>query len=131
MSTAHLLDQETGLDAYPVVGEVSSLLNRSAEELDASLAPGERADLRKAVSELNAQSATGDQAAFYGQQLLLSHIYGLSTQLPEAPTAEGSVVVQEVLRLLEQATMDAEDAMLEPGALDAAPTDTAVVSLDR
>ncbi|MFC5811892.1 iron-containing redox enzyme family protein [Streptomyces heilongjiangensis] len=124
MSTgAHLLDQKTGVEVYPVVEEISSLLNRSAQDLDASLTTGERADLRKAVSELNAQSTAGDQGAFYGQQLLLSRIYGLSTQLPEAPTAEGSVVVQEVLRLLEQATMATEDAMLEPGILDAAPTE--------
>ncbi|MFB7293491.1 iron-containing redox enzyme family protein [Actinacidiphila glaucinigra] len=124
MSTAaHLIDQESGLDAYPVVREISSLLNRSAQDLDASLATGERVALCEAVRELNAQSEIGDSAAFYGQQLLLSRIYGLSTQLPEAPTAEGSVIVQEVLRLLEQATMAAEDAMLEPGALEAAPTE--------
>ncbi|WNZ06557.1 hypothetical protein [Streptomyces sp. 11x1] len=53
--------------AYPVVEETSSPLNRSAEDLDASLTMGERAALRKAVSELNAQSATDDPAAFYGR----------------------------------------------------------------
>ncbi|ADI10660.1 hypothetical protein SBI_07540 [Streptomyces bingchenggensis BCW-1] len=83
----------------------------------------ERAVLRAAVSDLNARSAAGDPAAFYGQQLLLSRIYALSTQLPEGPTAEGSTFVHEVLRLLEQATAAAEDAALEPGALDAAPTE--------
>ncbi|WP_055414030.1 MULTISPECIES: iron-containing redox enzyme family protein [Streptomyces] len=124
MSTeAHLLDQKSGVDAYPVVEEVSSLLKRPAEDLDASVTIAERAVLRAAVSDLNARSAAGDPAAFYGQQLLLSRIYALSTQLPEGPTAEGSTFVHEVLRLLEQATAAAEDAALEPGALDAAPTE--------
>lgn len=124
MSTeAHLLDQKSGVDAYPVVEEVSSLLKRPAEDLDASVTIAERAALRAAVSDLNARSAAGDPAAFYGQQLLLSRIYGLSTRLPEGPTAEGSTFVHEVLRLLEQATAAAEDAALESGALDAAPAE--------
>ncbi|MCQ6555612.1 iron-containing redox enzyme family protein [Streptomyces sp. C10-9-1] len=113
------------MDAYPVVAEVSSFLGTPADELDASLGAEKRAALRAAVGELNAKAATGDPAAFYGQQLLLSRLYGLSMQLPEGPSAEGSLVVQEVLRLLEQATMAAEDAMLGPGILDAAPAEPA------
>ncbi|GCD48410.1 hypothetical protein GKJPGBOP_08208 [Streptomyces paromomycinus] len=119
----HLLDQKSAVDAYPVVEEVSSLLKRPAEDLDASVPIAERAALRAAVSDLNARSAAGDPAAFYGQQLLLSRIYGLSTQLPEGPTAEGSTLVHEILRLLELATAAAEDASVEPGVLDAAPTE--------
>ncbi|GAA4787749.1 hypothetical protein GCM10023329_43610 [Streptomyces sanyensis] len=113
------------MDAYPVVAEVSSFLGTPADELDASLGAEKRAALRTAVGELNAKAATGDPAAFYGQQLLLSRLYGLSMQLPEGPSAEGSLALQEVLRLLEQATMAAEDAMLEPGILDAAPAEPA------
>ncbi|MEV0280249.1 iron-containing redox enzyme family protein [Streptomyces sp. NPDC050610] len=122
---AHLLDQKPGVDAYPVVEEVSALLERPAEDLDASVTGAEQAALRAAVSDLNARAAAGDPAAFYGQQLLLSRIYGLSIQLPEGPTAEGSTFVHEVLRLLERATAAAEDAALEPGALDAAPAEPA------
>ncbi|MEU9773645.1 MULTISPECIES: iron-containing redox enzyme family protein [unclassified Streptomyces] len=113
------------MDAYPVVAEVSSFLGTPADELDASLGAEKRAALRTAVGELNAKAATGDPAAFYGQQLLLSRLYGLSMQLPEGPSAEGSLALQEVLRLLEQATVAAEDAMLEPGILDAAPAEPA------
>lgn len=120
---AHLIDQKSAVDAYPVVEEVSSLLKCPAEDLDASVTTAQRAALRAAVNDLNARSAVGDTAAFYGQQLLLSRIYGLCTQLPDGPTAEGSAFVHEMLRLLEQATMAAEDAMLEPGTLDAAPAE--------
>ncbi|WP_327237451.1 iron-containing redox enzyme family protein [Streptomyces sp. NBC_01317] len=111
------------MDAYPIVEEVSALLNRPAEDLDASVTIAERAALLATVSDLNTRSAAGDPAAFYGQQLLLSRIYALSTQLPDRPTAEGSTFVHEVLRLLERATAAAEDAALEPGVLDAAPTE--------
>ncbi len=120
-----LVDRKPALDAYPVVAEVSSFLGTPADELDASLGAEKRAALRTAVGELNAKAATGDPAAFYGQQLLLSRLYGLSMQLPEGPSAEGSLALQEVLRLLEQATVAAEDAMLEPGILDAAPAEPA------
>ncbi len=120
-----LADRKPALDAYPVVAEVSSFLGTPADELDASLGAEKRAALRTAVGELNAKAATGDPAAFYGQQLLLSRLYGLSMQLPEGPSAEGSLALQEVLRLLEQATVAAEDAMLEPGILDAAPAEPA------
>ncbi|MEU4203864.1 iron-containing redox enzyme family protein [Streptomyces sp. NPDC045470] len=121
----HLIDQKSDLDSFPVVEEVSSLLKRPAEDLDASMTTHERAALRAAVSDLNTRSAAGDPAAFHGQQLLLSRIYGLFTQLPEGPTAEGSTLVHEVLRLLEQATAAVEDAALEPGVLDSAPTEPA------
>ncbi|MDI3420389.1 iron-containing redox enzyme family protein [Streptomyces luteolus] len=123
METGAEVSGQAGLAPYPVVEEVSSLLNRPADEIDASVSLGERADFSTRVSELNAKSAAGDPAAFYGQQLLLSRIYGLVTQLPEGPTAEGSIVVQEVLRQLEQATIAAEDGMLESGILDAAPAE--------
>jgi pyrroloquinoline quinone (PQQ) biosynthesis protein C len=119
----YVLDREFDLIGHPVVEEVSGLLDQPAAELDASLTPDERAALRTRVGELNARSAAGDSSAFYGQQLLLARIYEIHTQLPDGPTAEGSVTVQEVLRELEQATITAEDGMLEPGILDAAPTD--------
>lgn len=126
MATAdHLVRQIPSLDAFPVVEEISSLLNRPAEDLDTSLTVGKRAALCSAVSELNAKAATGDPAAFHGQQLLLSRIYGLSLQLPDGANAEGSLAVHEVLRLLEQATVATEDAELEPGILDAAPAEPA------
>lgn len=111
------------LESFPVIEEISSLLGRPADEVDTATVPEERAALRARVGELNARAAAGDPAAFHGQQLLLARVYGMSTQLPEGPTAEGSVVLQEVLRLLEAATTAAEDSRLDPGVLDSAPAE--------
>lgn len=77
--------------------------------------------MRGIVRAMNDRSLAGDPEALYCQQLLLSRIYALVLNIPQAPTAEGSVVIYELTRLLEDATLAAEDRWLEPGLLDQAP----------
>lgn len=72
---------------------------------------------------MNEAAKNSDQSAFYYQQLLLSRIYAMHTTLPHQETAEGSVLLFEVTRLLEDATIAAEDGWLEPGVLEQAPSD--------
>ncbi|GAA2999427.1 iron-containing redox enzyme family protein [Actinokineospora diospyrosa] len=109
-----------GSDPMAVVEEISGWLSTPAEEVDREFAC-ELDRLRIAVSVMNSDAAAGDRRAHYCQQLLLARIYQLTMQIPEQPTAEGSVVVHEVMRLLEAATLAAEDDRIEPGILDQAP----------
>ncbi|MFK0202486.1 iron-containing redox enzyme family protein [Streptomyces lavendulae] len=111
-------------DAAALVEEVSSWLTVDADEIDAKFL-GERSRVVEAVSEMNSAAVTGpDRAdAHYHQQLLLSRIYQTVMQIPDQPTAEGSVLLHEVTRMLENATLAAEDAHLEPGLLESAPTE--------
>jgi pyrroloquinoline quinone (PQQ) biosynthesis protein C len=53
--------------------------------------------------------------------LLLARIYGMVTTIPHGRNAEGSVVLHEVTRLLEDATLAAENRFIEPGTVEAAP----------
>ncbi|WP_018349677.1 iron-containing redox enzyme family protein [Longispora albida] len=72
---------------------------------------------------MNEKALAGDEEAFYQQQLLLSRIYAMAMRIPEAPTAEGSIVIHEVTRLLESATIAAEDRWIEAGTLEGAPVE--------
>ncbi|WP_234377075.1 iron-containing redox enzyme family protein [Streptomyces sp. TP-A0356] len=105
-----------------IVDEVSSWLTVSAEEIDRRF-HGDRGRVVAAVTGLNEAVAAGDADAHYEQQLLLSRIYQTVMRIPEQPTAEGSVLLHEVTRLLERATMAAEDRRIEPGTLEEAPDD--------
>jgi pyrroloquinoline quinone (PQQ) biosynthesis protein C len=116
-------EPETFGDEHLVVEEVSSWLHRPADEVDAAVTTDERARVCARIGELNARAASGDPGAFHAQQLLLARIYGLHIRLPERPTAEGSIAVHHVLRLLEDATTQAEDRRLDPDLLDASPAE--------
>lgn len=110
------------VDHRAVVDEVTSWLTRPADEVDAKLAP-EQARVVAAVDRLNGDAESGDDDAYYLQQLLLSRIYQTVMQIPESPTAEGSRVLHEVTRSLEVATLASENRWIEPGFLDSAPTE--------
>jgi pyrroloquinoline quinone (PQQ) biosynthesis protein C len=107
---------------HEVVARVSSWFGCTADEVDRAFEPDARADLLAAVASVNDAAAAGDADAFYCQQLLLSRIYGMITQIRPEPTAEASVVVNEVARSLERATVAAEDRFVDPAQLDGAPT---------
>jgi pyrroloquinoline quinone (PQQ) biosynthesis protein C len=111
------------VDARGLVEEISSWLTRAGDEVDTAIQGDDRARILSAVRRLNDSARAGSDEAFYYQQLLLSRIYALALTIPAAPTAEGSVAVHEVTRLLEDATVAAEDGWIEPGFLDTAPTD--------
>lgn len=113
---------ESLYDPMALVDEISAWLDRPAEEFDRELA-GHQERLRGGIQLMNARAAVGDRHAHYCQQLLLSRIYTLVMQIPGLPTAEGSVFLHEVTRLLETATLAAEDRWLTPGVLEQAPTE--------
>ena len=102
--------------------KISGWLRVPSHVLDRDLARVRR-QIAAAVRRLNDQALAGDPDAFYYQQLLLSRIYTLIMQIPDGPTAEGSIVIDEVTRLLETATVAAEDRWIEPGVLAAAPAE--------
>jgi pyrroloquinoline quinone (PQQ) biosynthesis protein C len=102
------------------VDEITGLLNTAPEKVDA-LPADERSRVLGEVSDINAAAAAGDQEALYAQQFLLDRAYRLHTRIPQEETAEGSVAVYELTRLLETATADAQDRTIEPGLLDEAP----------
>lgn len=106
-----------------IVDEVSSWLERPAVEVDRTVGVEGRRRVLDAVAELNAEAAAGDADAFHAQQLLLYRIYGVLTRIPDGPTAEGSVVLHEVTRLLEEATIAALDGEIDSSLLDEAPDD--------
>ncbi len=106
-----------------IVEEVSAWLTRPANEVDQLLQGEDRERILSAVRTMNERSISGDAEAFYCQQLLTSRIYALILIIPETVTAEGSVVIHEITRLLEKATMSAENRWIEPGQLDEAPTE--------
>jgi pyrroloquinoline quinone (PQQ) biosynthesis protein C len=105
-----------------VVAEISSWLTLPAGEVDRGVNAVARSRLFAAVEALNAHALAGDATAFHCQQLLLSRIYRLVMQIPAGPTAEGSVVIHQVTRLLEDATLAAQDRKIDPALLAAAPT---------
>jgi len=113
----------TGLDPFyrSVVDEVSRLLTVPAAQVDREAAGAQRDRIVVVLRSLNERAHAGDLDAFYLQQQLLARIYSLFTSIPDGPTAEGSVLIHEVTRLLESATTDAEDAHLTPGLIDEAP----------
>ncbi|WP_370156061.1 iron-containing redox enzyme family protein [Streptacidiphilus sp. EB129] len=106
-----------------LVDEISSLLTVAATEVDRTLEGDDRVRLVASVGAMNDQAAAGDRVAFYHQQLLLARIYGMYTTIPHAHTAEGSVVLHDITRSLEVATLAAEDRWIEPGSIQAAPTE--------
>jgi len=115
--------EQAAVDPRALIEEISGWLNQPAEDVDAAWTPAERGRIRAAVSQLNERAQAGDADAFYAQQFLLSRIYQLHTLIPSGQTAEGSVALHEITRLLEEATIAAQDADLEPGVLDTLPTE--------
>lgn len=103
-----------------LVDEVSEWLALPADQLDREYLPA-RSRIVAAVNALNRAARAGDKAAYYQQQLLLSRIYQTIMQISERPTAEGSVILHEVTRMLERATIESEDRWIEPGTLESAP----------
>jgi len=104
----------------PIVEEISAWLGDPADEVDRHYL-AERDRVVADVRAMNEAARAGDPEAAYHQQLLLARIYGTIMQIPERATAEGSILLHEVTRLLETATIDAEDAWIAPGTLEAAP----------
>lgn len=109
-------------DFAGTVEAISGWLSSPAEEVDHALGEVGRIRAVTAVRALNSAART-DQAAFFWQQKLLARIYNLCTKIPAGPTAEGSVALHEVTRLLEVATIAAEDEYLPDGLLDQAPAE--------
>lgn len=107
-----------------IVDEVSSWLTFPADVVDRKFA-GDRERVVGQVSALNQEAvrAGAGSGAHYQQQVLLSRIYSTVMSIPDGPSAEGSVLLHEVTRMLETATMAAEDARITPGLLEAAPTE--------
>ncbi|GAB3898365.1 hypothetical protein GCM10029964_082640 [Kibdelosporangium lantanae] len=104
-----------------LVDVIVPMLSRPAGEIDRQLGGAPCEHLLDAVRELNRGRAEGRRDAFYAQQLLLSKIYELGMSLRDTPSAEGSVVLYRVTRLLEDATIAAEDAGVDQDLLSAAP----------
>jgi hypothetical protein len=111
-------------DPHIVVEEISSLLTRPADEVDQMIGSTAHSRILAGVTDVNDRTLAGDGEAFYCQQLLLSRVYNLVLRLPETTTAEGSVVIHQVTRLLENATAAAEDRRIPPGLLAEAPADS-------
>ena len=109
-------------DHAAIVEEVSSWLTLPADVLDRRYLPV-RDRVVRAITALNAAAADGDDGAYYQQQLLLNRIYQVVMQIAEHPTAEGSVVLHEVTRMLENATIAAEDGHIAPGTVEGAPAE--------
>lgn len=110
------------LSATPeIVEEVSSWLGLPADEIDRRYC-ADRKRIAEAVTGLN-HAARTDSGALRGQQMLLARIYQLSMRIHDRPTAEGSVLLHEVTRLLERAVIEAEDAQIPEGLLASAPTE--------
>ncbi len=105
------------------VDEVTVLLGTAADKADSQYSGDARTALLGRVAEINKAADAGDQQALYVQQYLLDRIYRLHTKLTDRETAEGSVVAHEIGRLLETATAEAQDRLIEPGLLEEAPTE--------
>lgn len=106
-----------------VVDDVTAWLRRPAAEVDAHFDGPAGDHLLAGVRAVNKGAKAGHPDLFYYQQLLLSRLYGLHTELPGEHTAEGSVVLHRLTRELEEATLTAEQNRIEPGALDDLPAD--------
>jgi pyrroloquinoline quinone (PQQ) biosynthesis protein C len=105
-----------------IVAEITSWLSVDADEVDRTLLK-DRDRYTAAVARMNEDALAGDAATFHQQQLLLSRIYGMVTSISGKPTAEGSVLLHEVTRMLEVATIAAEDRWIASGTLESAPVD--------
>ncbi|SCK46308.1 Iron-containing redox enzyme [Streptomyces sp. WMMB 714] len=110
-------------DSSMLVTEISGWLSRPADEVDRQFTGSERDRIRAAIADLNENALSGDLESFYHQQLLLSRIYHLTMRIPDAETAEGSIAVHEVTRLLEQATLLGEDRQLDATLLEDLPAE--------
>jgi pyrroloquinoline quinone (PQQ) biosynthesis protein C len=115
------VSEAVSTDHVATVAEISSWLALHADEVDRAFLEN-RDHFTSAVRRMNEDALAGDTAAFYQQQLLLSRIYQVITSIPGGPTAEGSVLLHEITRLLETATIVLEDRSIEPGTLESAPT---------
>lgn len=100
------------VDYEEIVRTVSSWLELPASVLDSDLSAQEHDDVIRAVHRLNHRADHGDRLAVHSQQLLLSRLYGLILRVPGAATAEGSTVLNELARLLEEATLSREQRQL-------------------
>ncbi|MEU8800808.1 iron-containing redox enzyme family protein [Spirillospora sp. NPDC048819] len=109
-------------DHAAIVAEITSWLALAAEEVDRNFLEN-RGDITAAVGRMNEEALSGDRAAFHQQQLLLSRIYQMMTTIPGEPIAEGSVLLHEITRSLETATIASEDRCVAPGTLESAPVD--------
>ncbi len=115
--------QATGTAGHAaLVDEISSWLALDADDVDHKHA-ARRDHALTAVRALNEDAAAGDTEAFHLQQLLLSRIYTTVVQLPKGTSAEGSALLHEVTRLLENATVALEDGCITPSTLEQAPTE--------
>lgn len=109
-----------------VVDDISDWLSISADQLDRAVRGALREQVLERVGDLNDRATAGDPDAFLQQQQLLARIYDLGLRIaPGEPSAEGSVVIHEIARLVESATGAAEDARIEAGLLDGMPTEPA------
>jgi hypothetical protein len=115
------VDRLVGMREF--VAGMSRYLTLPADLVDAGLGYEDRARIADRVKQINRLAWNGDYEALYCQQLLLSRIYDLGLSIAQESTAEGSVVVHEVQRLLERATMESEDRWIVPGSLESAPTE--------
>ena len=113
----------TSNDDQSLTEEICGWMNRPAEEVDANWTQTERHRICTALGQLNDRARSGDAGAFYAQQFLLSRVYQLHTTILDGQTAEGSVALHEVTRLLENATIAAQDAALDPDVWDSLPTE--------
>jgi len=114
---------QSGVELPEVVERILSLLHKDRHEVDRVVTAAGREHLRNAINSLNERAALGDPDAFYAQQFLLSRIYQLHTAIPQNMTAEGSTVLHEVTTLLEDATIKAEEAYIDPGILETEPAE--------
>jgi hypothetical protein len=114
-------------DFAGVTDEIYSWLGMPADDVDRTVSGTYRARVLDQVKTLNQQASAGAQDAFYQQQRLLFRIYQLGLSLaPGEPTAEGSVVLHEISRLLEAATAEKEDGYISAAVLAQMPTRPAV-----
>ena len=110
-------------DPSAVVSQISSWLLVPASTLDTELA-ADRGRIAAAISLLN-ERAAADSSARYWQQLLLARIYETLMRIPEGHSgicAEGSIIIFEVIRLLEDATIAAEDSEIPLDTFDYMPS---------
>ncbi|TCO62861.1 iron-containing redox enzyme family protein [Actinocrispum wychmicini] len=111
-------------DFAETAAEISSWLTMPAVDLDRKL--GDQRDrIVGQVASLNQEAvrAGAGSAAQYSQQLLLARIYQTVMRIPDGESAEGSVLLHEITRMLETATTTAEDLMITPGMLDSTPSE--------
>jgi pyrroloquinoline quinone (PQQ) biosynthesis protein C len=125
-TTPATVDFEALLDAdgpRALVDAVTPWLGCPADEVDRELAGNRLRALTRATELLNETAAERDPEAFLAQQQLLARIYDLSMTLPNTRTAEGSVAIHEVTRLLERAIIDAEHCRTDEQLLAEAPAE--------